>query len=78
MCRAYGSETKLLLDGAGSLEDLGKDFGCGLSEREIMYMREKEWAHTAEDVLWRRSKLGLKMSDEQIAALEQWMDVEAA
>lgn len=78
MCRAYGTETKLLLDDASSIEDLGKDFGCGLSEREVNYMRRKEWAHTAEDVLWRRSKLGLKMSDEQITALEQWMGAQTA
>ena len=71
MCRAYGSETKLLLDGAGSAEDLGMDFGAGLSELEVNYMRNKEWARTAEDVLWRRSKLGLKLSDEQIHVLEK-------
>jgi len=73
MCRAYGSDTKLMLNGAESLDDMGKDFGCGLHAIEVNYMREKEWAQTAEDVLWRRSKLGIKMSDDQIAALDEWM-----
>lgn len=77
MCHAYGSEIKLLLDGIGSVEEMGKNFGNGLSELEVNYMREKEWALTAEDVLWRRSKLGLKMSETQIQTLEHWMDSQA-
>ncbi|MBI1942938.1 MAG: glycerol-3-phosphate dehydrogenase [Betaproteobacteria bacterium] len=45
--------------------DLGEDFGAGLSEREVRYFVEREWAQTAQDVLWRRSKAGLLMSQAQ-------------
>ena len=47
--------------------DLGEDFGAGLTEREIRYLMEREWAQTAEDVLWRRTKAGLLMSEAQRA-----------
>jgi glycerol-3-phosphate dehydrogenase len=45
--------------------DLGEDFGAGLSEREVRYFVEREWARTAEDILWRRTKAGLLMTPEQ-------------
>jgi glycerol-3-phosphate dehydrogenase len=45
--------------------DLGEDFGAGLSERELRYLVEREWAQTAEDVLWRRTKTGLLMTPAQ-------------
>jgi glycerol-3-phosphate dehydrogenase len=45
--------------------DLGEDFGAGLSEREVRYFVEHEWAQTAEDVLWRRTKAGLLMNPAQ-------------
>ena len=45
--------------------DLGEDFGAGLSEREVRYFVEHEWARTAEDVLWRRTKAGLLMTPAQ-------------
>ncbi|MEO3472090.1 glycerol-3-phosphate dehydrogenase [Roseomonas sp. CAU 1739] len=69
LVRAYGSELDLMLDGATSLEALGAALGGGLSERELGWMQRHEWARTAEDVLWRRSKLGLHMTGEQRAAL---------
>src|SRR5262249_46973525 len=47
--------------------DLGEDFGAGLTEREIRYLVEREWAQTAEDVLWRRTKAGLLMTETQRA-----------
>ena len=49
--------------------DLGQDFGHGFSEAELRWMVEREWAGTAEDVLWRRSKLGLRMTPPQARAL---------
>jgi glycerol-3-phosphate dehydrogenase len=45
--------------------DLGEDFGGGLTERELRYFVEREWAQTAEDVLWRRTKSGLLMTPTQ-------------
>ncbi|MBY0329097.1 MAG: glycerol-3-phosphate dehydrogenase [Acetobacteraceae bacterium] len=61
MVRAYGSDLDALLGGAGSLAAMGEAFGAGFTERELAWLTTREWARTAEDVLWRRSKLGLHM-----------------
>ena len=53
--------------------DLGQDFGAGLSEREVRYFVAKEWAQTAEDVLWRRTKAGLLMNREQQQRVAQFL-----
>ena len=71
---AYGSRSVDLLHGANTLLDLGEDFGAGLHAREVAYLCDHEWARTAEDVLWRRSKLGLQMDTAQAARLQAWMD----
>ena len=73
LVRAYGTEAKEIFAGAGSAGDLGQSFGAGLTEREVRWLMDREYAQTAEDVVWRRSKLGLRMTAEQIAALEAWM-----
>lgn len=62
-----------ILRGAESADDLGRDFGAGLTEREVRHLIDTEWAITAEDVLWRRTKLGLFMSAEEASALEAFM-----
>lgn len=72
LARRHGTLTDALLDGARGSADLGPDFGGGLHERELRWFAEREWARCAEDVLWRRSKAGLHMSDEQRAALARW------
>jgi len=59
LARAYGTQIEAVLDGARSPDDLGRDFGMGLTEREIDYLVAREWAASGEDVLWRRSKVGL-------------------
>jgi glycerol-3-phosphate dehydrogenase len=71
--RAYGSDTEEILNGARFSADLGESFGP-LSEREIEFLKTKEWAETADDILWRRSKLGLHMSDADQAALRAHLD----
>jgi glycerol-3-phosphate dehydrogenase len=73
LVRAYGTRVRQLLDGARRLEDLGRNFGAGLTEREVDYLMQAEWATRAEDVIWRRSKLGLRLSPEQKAALDEYM-----
>ena len=73
LCRAYGSRIRAVLDGVASPRDLGRDFGAGLSERELEYLVAQELAETADDVLWRRSKLGLRVTPEQRAALEEYL-----
>ncbi len=77
MARAYGLEARAILGDARSRSDLGRDFGCGLSEAELRHLIAKEWARTGEDVLWRRSKLGLHMSPEQRATVGEWMEANA-
>ena len=73
LIRAYGTDALVMLGGADNVEALGRDFGAGLTEREVRWLMDKEWAQTAEDVVWRRSKLGLRMTPDQISALDTWM-----
>ncbi len=73
LVRTYGTETQAVLGPAEAAADLGHDFGAGLTEREVRWLMAKEYARTAEDVVWRRTKLGLRMSAEEIAALDGWM-----
>jgi glycerol-3-phosphate dehydrogenase len=73
MARAYGTDAFPVLGEARDAGDMGKNFGAGLSEREVRYLMAHEWALTATDVIWRRSKLGLRMSREEVKALDRWM-----
>ncbi len=73
LARAYGTRSDAILDDARSLDELGRDFGCGLHECEVRYLVQKEWARTAEDILWRRSKLGIRAPETTRAALESWL-----
>jgi glycerol-3-phosphate dehydrogenase len=70
LAEAYGTRLRDLLGGARKLDDLGRDFGAGLYEAELRYLREREFARTGEDVLWRRTKLGLSLSPKQRSAVE--------
>ena len=71
--RAYGTETYELLRGVHCYADLGRVFGADLTEVELSYLVRTEWARTAEDVVWRRSKLGLRLSAEQITTIDDAM-----
>jgi glycerol-3-phosphate dehydrogenase len=73
LARAYGTRASRLLGHAQSPADLGRDFGASLTEAEVRYLVEEEWAHTAEDVVWRRSKLGLRMSAAEVGTLDDWL-----
>jgi glycerol-3-phosphate dehydrogenase len=73
LVRAYGSRVERVLENISRSEDLGMCFGADLTAAEVRYLMRKEWALTADDVLWRRSKLGLRFSPEQTAALERFM-----
>jgi glycerol-3-phosphate dehydrogenase len=73
LIKAYGTEARDILGAAKSAEELGTDFGATLSEAEVKWLMHNEYARTAEDVVWRRSKLGLRMTPEQIAALDAYM-----
>ncbi len=74
LASAYGTRAHGLLEGATTPADLGRPFGAGLSEREVRYLMRQEWARTAEDVLWRRSKLGLRFDAAATAALDAYME----
>jgi glycerol-3-phosphate dehydrogenase len=73
LARAYGTRIAQVIGGAHGINDLGRNYGADLYEREVDYLKEQEWAMTAEDILWRRSKLGLHMRPEERAALEAAM-----
>ncbi|MEP0941708.1 MAG: glycerol-3-phosphate dehydrogenase [Rhizobiaceae bacterium] len=77
LCHAYGTRIAMVLGNSDSLDQLGEDFGLGLWEVEVRYLMTNEWASCADDIVWRRSKLGLLMSDDQIAHLDAWMAQEA-
>lgn len=69
MAKAYGTLVPTILGDASSLEACGHHFGHGLTQREVDYLVTREWAMTADDVLWRRTKLGLHFSAAEVAAL---------
>jgi glycerol-3-phosphate dehydrogenase len=71
--RAYGSRIKLLLAECTILVQMGEEIVPGLYEQEVMYLMQHEWARCAEDVLWRRSKLGLHVAPGSAARLDAWM-----
>ena len=73
LAEAYGTRAQRLLGQAKSATDLGRHFGATLTEAEVRYLIDQEWAVTGEDVLWRRSKLGLRLSEAAGAALSAWM-----
>ncbi len=73
LVRAYGTEARLILADAQTAAGLGEDFGATLTEREVVWLMDKEYARTAQDVIWRRNKLGLRLSADQVARLEAWM-----
>ena len=73
LVRAYGTHARRLLGRAASLAELGRDFGQTLTEREVRYLMAHEFAQTAEDVVWRRSKLGLRLTKQQVTELDEWM-----
>ncbi|HEX8482403.1 MAG TPA: glycerol-3-phosphate dehydrogenase [Allosphingosinicella sp.] len=70
---AYGTRLREMMGDAGSLADLGRHFGAGLYERELAWLGDREFARTAEDVLWRRTKLGLVMDEEGVRAVADFM-----
>ncbi|NKM20314.1 glycerol-3-phosphate dehydrogenase [Rhizobium laguerreae] len=73
LVRRYGTKAELLLGDARGIDDLGRLFGGDLYEAEVTYLVEQEWARHAEDVLWRRTKDGLRLSKEQAQSLEEYM-----
>ena len=76
LARLYGTEAAMLLAGARARADLGARFGPAITEAEVRHLMTREWARTAGDVLWRRTKEGLRTDDADAAALEDFMRAE--
>lgn len=73
LVRSYGTDALQMLGAAREEKDLGQAFGATLTEAEVVWLMEREWARTAEDVIWRRSKLGLRMEAHQVKELDAFM-----
>jgi len=75
LIRCYGTLAQTVLAEHASAKALGTHFGADLYEAEVSYLMANEFAKSAEDVVWRRTKVGLAMSAKEIEALDQWMKV---
>jgi glycerol-3-phosphate dehydrogenase len=73
LARTYGTRAERLLGGAARAADLGEKFGAMLTAREVDYLISEEWARTAEDILFRRTKLGFQVSPETVERLEDYL-----
>lgn len=73
LIRTYGTEARALLGKARAAADLGRDFGATLSQAELDWAVANEWVRGAEDMVWRRTKLGLRLSASQVAEIEAYI-----
>lgn len=73
LVRLYGTTARAILGQAASTADLGRHFGADLYEAEVRHLVGREWALTADDIAWRRTKTGLRLDAEEIAALDAWL-----
>jgi glycerol-3-phosphate dehydrogenase len=73
LVRAYGTLVPEILGAATKREDLGRDFGADLTEAEVRYLVNREWAVTAADIVWRRTKLGLRLSKIEIGEIDDYL-----
>ncbi len=71
--RRHGSRAPAVLGNATGIGSLGRHFGAGLTEREVEYLRAEEWAVTADDILWRRTKCGLHMTGDERRAFATYL-----
>jgi glycerol-3-phosphate dehydrogenase len=76
--RLYGTRIDALLQDAAHSGDLGEEVVPGLFAREILFLQQTEWALSAEDILWRRTKLGLHLPADSAARVDQWLRRRAA
>ncbi len=76
LARAYGTRAREILGDARQISDLGRIFGADLTEAEVRYLMRAEWARSADDILWRRTKLGLRVTPDEAKALQTWLERE--
>ncbi len=74
LARLYGTRANMILSNVTSMQDLGQHFGADLYEREVEYLTSQEWARTADDILWRRTKLGLRFNKQEKSILIEWLE----
>jgi glycerol-3-phosphate dehydrogenase len=74
IAKAYGTDAREWLGRAEDMDALGGEIAHGLSAAEVQWMIEQEWARTTDDILWRRSKLGLHFTAEEVAKLAAWLE----
>jgi glycerol-3-phosphate dehydrogenase len=75
LLRAYGTNVFEMMGDASSPNSLGQHFGWNLYAREVDWLRDKEFAKSADDILWRRSKIGLRLNDQEIKTLSDYLSV---
>jgi glycerol-3-phosphate dehydrogenase len=78
LARLYGTAAREIVAGVRTARGLGRHFGGGLYEAEVRHLVEREWARTAEDILWRRTKLGFRFGAAEARALDAWLDRNAS
>ena len=78
LIRAYGTEAWELLGDAKSAGDLGQDFGATITARELDWAIAREWVRSGEDYLWRRTKLGLRLTEEERSAIDGYITQQVA
>lgn len=74
LVRLYGTNTLEILNDAKDIKSLGTDFGEGLYQREVEYLMKHEWVFEASDILYRRTKLGIRMTEQQVKKLASWIE----
>jgi glycerol-3-phosphate dehydrogenase len=77
LVRGYGTTAATIFGEAKTLADCGEYFGHGFTECEALHLVTREWARTADDMLWRRTKLGLRFTATEREALERWLTANA-
>lgn len=78
LARNYGREIETIVGEATRIDELGPCFGADLYQAELVHLREREWARTAADVVWRRTRLGLRLDAAEIDAIEHWFERQAS
>ncbi|MTI44924.1 homodimeric glycerol 3-phosphate dehydrogenase (quinone) [Roseibium hamelinense] len=73
LMHAYGTDSQHILGGAKSIADLGHHFGADLYEAEVKWLVDREWARTSDDIAWRRSKLGLRLTGSDLVKLDRYL-----
>ncbi|WP_068115093.1 glycerol-3-phosphate dehydrogenase [Tropicimonas marinistellae] len=73
LVRCYGTQARDLLAGATCAEDLGKSFGATITERELDWVIDREWVQCAEDFVWRRTRIGLRLTPEEIERIDAYI-----